>query len=148
MVDYSPFTKEEWTTLQFSPLWMFTLVAGADERIDEKEFRALVKELAEAMLYREPLVQRVFLSVATDLLAVMQAYKDDPRDVLQGLKDTARVLSRRVSPEQANNFKKALLLVGQKVAEASGGGLFGGEKVSDQEKAALVLAAMTLGVSL
>jgi hypothetical protein len=42
------FTSEEWQSLQYSPLWVFSAVAGADGEIDELELHALVKEVEEA----------------------------------------------------------------------------------------------------
>jgi len=58
------------------------------------------------------------------------------------------VLNRRVKPEEADEFKKWLLAIGQRVAEAANeGGIFGfgGERVSDAEKNVLRQIAFALG---
>jgi hypothetical protein len=57
------------------------------------------------------------------------------------------LLKRKVKPEQADEFKKWLLAIGRRVAEASNeGGIFGfgGERVSDAEKNVLRQIAFAL----
>jgi hypothetical protein len=57
------------------------------------------------------------------------------------------LLKRKVKPEEADEFKKWLLAVGQRVAEASNeGGIFGfgGERVSEAEKNVLRQIAFAL----
>ena len=142
---YSP---SEWQTLQFAPLWVFGAVAGADQDIDEKEMEALAAEIRDAPIFRDPLVREVMLSLAVDLATVMQEYGPDPRQVLQGLKDTADLLDSKTAPAQANSFKAAMLQVGHNVAKASGGGILRRDPVSKEEKAALVLVAAALNVDL
>lgn len=149
MSTQASFMSEEWRTLQFAPLWIFSLVAGADGSIDKKEIAALAKELQEAVLFKEPLARDVLLSVATNFADVMSQYQADSRNAVTGLRDVADLLDKKASSQQADNFKKAVLLIGRNVAEASGGGLLGlGKKMSDQETSALALAAVTLRVSL
>ena len=141
------YTTEEWQTLQFAPLWTFSAIAGAEGGIDDKEKGALAKELAEAPLFKEALVREVLSSLAGDLANQLRAYGADTRDVLKGLGDVADVLDRRATPEEAKNFKNAMLLIGRNVAQASGGGFLGtGDKVSDHEKAAFVLVAAAMRV--
>jgi hypothetical protein len=58
------------------------------------------------------------------------------------------ILGRKVKPEEAEEFKKWLLTVGHRVAEAANeGGIFGfgGERVSDAEKNVLRQIAFALG---
>jgi len=142
MSTQASYTPEEWRTLQFAPLWAFTAVAGADRSIDQKEMMALAKELAEAPLYKDALTREVLMSVGANLQSLMTAYRDDTRDVLTGLKDVADVLDRKAGPEEAQNFKQAMLLIVKNVAESSGG-MFG-SKFSNEEKAAAVLIAQAL----
>jgi hypothetical protein len=142
------YTPEEWQTLQFAPLWVFGAVAGADQNIDQKEAEALAKEIADAPLYKEPLVREIMISLASDFSGVMGQYKADSRTVLAGLKDVKEVLGKQANPEQANNFKGAMLLIGRNVARASGGGIFHRDPVSNEEKTALVMIAATLEISL
>ncbi len=139
------FTAEEWTTLEFAPLWAFAGVAAIDNEIDDREKASLGQELAEWALYKEPLVQEVFLSVNQNLVTALPAFLSDSRDLLVGMKDVADLLERKVTPEQAHNFKGALILLARKIGEASGDSLVpGAENVSDQEKMAVVMIGTAL----
>jgi hypothetical protein len=104
MSTQASFASTEWLTLQFAPLWIFSAVAAADRNIDKKEIEALAKELQEAILYKEPLVRDVLVSVATDFSNIMSQYKTDPRNVTTGLQDVADLLDKKVTPQQAQNF--------------------------------------------
>lgn len=150
MTTSAAFSPEQWQTLQFASLWTFTAVAGADGSVDEKEMRALAKELQEAMLFKEPLVREVLMAVVADLGGCLQAFRADKRDILKGLTEVADLLDAKAAPDEAQGFKRAMLLIGINVAKASGGSFFGlfGNKVSDKEKAALALVAMTLRTNL
>ena len=58
------------------------------------------------------------------------------------------LINRKVKPEEADEFKKWLLAIGRRVAEASNeGGIFGigGERVSEAEKNVLRQIAFALG---
>lgn len=139
------FTAEEWTTLEFAPLWAFAGVAAIDNEIDDREKAVLGQELAEWALYKEPLVQEVFLSVNQNLVTALPAFLNDSRDLLVGMKDVADLLERKVTPEQAHSFKGALILLARKIGEASGVGFVpGAENVSDQEKMAVVMIGTAL----
>ena len=92
MSTQASFTSEEWRTLQFAPLWIFSLVAGADGSIDKKEIAALAKELQEAVLFKEPLARDVLLSVATNFADVMSQYQADSRNAVTGLRDVADLI--------------------------------------------------------
>jgi len=129
------FTTEEWQTLQFAPLWVFTAVAGIDNIIDREEAGALAKELSEAIRYKNPLAREVMSSVGADLQGVMQAYTADGRELLSGLGQVADLLDEK-APDQAEDFKKSMMMVGLNVARASGGGVFR-DPVSNEEKVAL-----------
>jgi len=142
------FTYQEWETLQFSPFWVFGAVAGADQDIDEKEVEALTKEITDALRFTEPLVREILMSVMVDFADIMEQFKRDSRDLVTGIQDVASVLDRKATLEQAKGFKGALLLIGTNVAKASGTTIFRRDPVSDEEKAAIVLVAHLLKVSL
>lgn len=139
------FTHSEWRTLQFAPLWIFTLVAQIDGVTDKKEITALAKEIGDAPRYRNPLMREILLSLVQDGFdKIWDAYGEDSRSVDKGLSDVADLLDRKIDDETAEGFKLALLSIGKSVAEASAP-LFG-PAVSDKEKAALVVAAIALRV--
>ncbi len=67
---------------------------------------------------------------------------------LSHLRGVNEVLDRKVKPEEADEFKKWLLAIGRRVAEAANeGGFFGfgGERVSEAEKNVLRQIAFALG---
>jgi hypothetical protein len=140
------YSAEEWATLEFAPLWMFTGVAGIDENVDDQEVGTLAKELAEWALYKEPMVQEVMLSVGQNLPEVMTRYHGDSRNVLVGLKDVSALLDRKATADQAKNFRGAMMLLGRNIAEASGSGIAGTESnASIEEKAAMLALGQALG---
>jgi predicted nucleic acid-binding Zn-ribbon protein len=141
------FAAREWQTLQFAPLWVFSLTAGIDNDIDEKEIGALSQELAEAGLYRNGLARMVLYSVGETLQATMAAYGADSRDPLGGLTEVADLLDRKLPSDEGEGFKRALLTIGLSVSRASGGEA-GGDPVSAEEKMALMLVAGALRTQL
>jgi len=120
-------------------------VAAIDNTIDDNEKATLSQELAAWALYKEPLVQEVFLSVNQNLATTLPAFVADSRDLLAGMKDVADLLESKVTPEQAHNFKGALILLARKIGEASGGSFVAGdENVSEQEMMAVVMIGTAL----
>ncbi len=78
---------------------------------------------------------------------LQRLYSEDSRASREGLAQVAEILKAKATPEQARGFKEAMLLIGEKVAMASGSGLLGlGRKVSDAEKAALEAVSRQLSV--
>ncbi len=131
------YTAEEWQTLQFGPLWVFTTVVSGQDTGDEKRLEALAREIQEAPLYRDPLVREVLVSVGDELSDLMVRYQEDARNVMDGLQDVAQVLGQKAGDEGAENFKKSMLLIGGNVAKA--GDETGAEAIGDEEKRALGL---------
>lgn len=143
----SLFTAKEWETLQFAPLWIFAMVAGADRKVEKDEIAALARELAEARLYRNDLAREVFGSVADGFQKVWPAFQADPRDVVAGLQEVVVAL-RKVDASEAEGFKRSLIYLGSKIAEAGGGkGLFR-KKDPKKGQAALIVACAILEVQL
>ncbi len=139
------FTASEWQTLTFAPLWVFSAVAEVDGKIDNKELDALIKELKDALMYKNELAREVLATIAMDLEGTFRRYKADTRDITVGLGEAADILDRTVSNTESEGFKRTLLSIGIKVASASR--KFLGPQVDDKEKAALVLCAMSLRVN-
>ena len=135
------FTEEEWATLEYAPLWVLAGVGGADGKIDDKEVEAFTKELGDAPLYKDELVREIMMDDLTGLTRLMTAYKSDPRNVETGLSQVADALETK-APEHADNFKKVMLSIAAKVANASGPAF--GNKVSENEKMAFAIIAASL----
>ena len=143
------FTSQEWRTLQFAPLWVFTAVAAADGKVDEKEFEILARELSEAHLYKNRLARDVLFSVANEFTKVLPDYGADRRNIINGLKEVADILDRKMSPQDVYEFKRALLGLGYNVVESSSKGVLGfGKKARDQKHQALDAAALLMRFSM
>lgn len=139
------FTNEEWMTLEYAPLWVLAAVGTADGKLDEKEVEAFTKELADAPLFKDELVREVMLADLMTMSNLMVSYKADSRNVQVGLSQVADVLDKK-SPEHADDFKKVLLGIAAKIANASGPAF--GEKISQHEKVAFGLVATFLRAKL
>lgn len=135
------FTDSEWQTLLFAPLWIFSGIALADGRIDPKEIEAFTAEVADAPLYKDDLVREVMLALAAGFSNIMDTYKADNRKVDIGLAEVADLLEAKAN-DHADNYKRVLLAIAAKVANASGPMV--GNKVSDAEKNAFVIVALAL----
>lgn len=138
------FTNREWQTLQFAPLWVFTMIAGVDGKVEQKEVVMLAKELAEAPLYKSDLAKEVFTSVGLNFETVWPAYQRDERDVVAGLREAGKLLDEKLPSHDAEHFKRSLIFLGKQILEGSRGLIF--KKDKSKEEAALVLAAIALGI--
>ncbi|MFO0679404.1 MAG: hypothetical protein U0169_22955 [Polyangiaceae bacterium] len=122
----------DWKTILFGVLWTFEAVAGADKKIDEKERAAFASFLAQDPPGK--LAAYVFTAVRNDLAALTEARAADKRDAAHGLTDVDTLLRRYPHRDEARELKQAFLDLGARIAESSGGGLFGlGSKVSEEE---------------
>jgi hypothetical protein len=139
------FSDAEWSTVLFTPLWAFYAVAGIDKKIDDKEASALSKELVEAGLYKDEFTREVLGAIASDFVANMEAYNADRRDILKGLMEAGQLLDAKIGAK-ADDFKRTCLGIAVNAAKASGPII--GDKVSKDEKKALVLVAAALRVPL
>lgn len=135
------FTYDEWLTLQYAPFWVLRAVGGADSQVDKKEVEAFAKVMVEAPLYKDELAREVLGSSQSDLQSLMSGFKDDPRKIDVGLGQVADILDSK-APENADGFKKVLLVLAAEIAKASGP-IFG-DKISKDEKIAFAIVASSL----
>jgi hypothetical protein len=140
----SSFTDEEWRTLQFTILWIFTAVAGVDKEIDSQEMGALAREISEASRYKNPLAREVLTSIRAEYNQVFQTFHEDDRGVLQGLKQAGDLLCDKVDAVNADHFRRAVLLIGSNIVQASCS--HQEFKTGKEEKAALALVSIALGL--
>lgn len=136
------FTTSEWQTLQFAPLWAFSLVAGVDGKIEFKEFKAFAEEIGDASSYKSPLVRNVLSSIGSDFAATAEAYFADTRKIDVGLTEVADLLSTKVDHDEAVMFKAAIVMLAVKVAKAGRGRFH--RSVGKNEKAAVVFLGSLL----
>jgi hypothetical protein len=138
------FTDTEWQTIMFAPLWAFHAVAGADRKLEQSEVAALAKELTEAVLYKDEFTREVLSAIASSMTTTMPAYLKDPRAIMDGLVDAARVLDAKMPAGAGDALKVAILGICIQTAKAAGPRF--GNKVSKEEEAAIVMVAAALRV--
>lgn len=103
-------------------------VAWADGDVDEKERTAILEAAEEVGVHKA--------SPSADLLEDWLKVKPD-REILEAWKEYVDALSAALSAEEAKKFRSSLLTLSRAVAEASGGVLGFGPKISRAEKAVL-----------
>ena len=147
----APFTEEETGVLDLSPFHVFFLVAGADGKIDQKEFESFVHGLMDRGAGSEDIVSAVFANSGR----YFDSYHQQARSavVVGGAKASLKhirvatdLLDDKLDGLDSLRFKRSLFKLGQRVAQASGGMLGMGGKVSAVEQAALGSLSGILGV--
>lgn len=113
------------TALTLVPL---VQVAWADGDVDEKERAAILKAAEEAGVRKG--------SPSADLLEEWLKLKPD-REILKMWKDYVEALSAALPVEEGKKLRSALLSLSRSVAEASGGVLGFGSRISQAERAVL-----------
>lgn len=131
------YSAEEWSTLQFAPLWVFLAVAGVDEEIDEAERAAFRKELSRGGSFNNPLSYAVFSRLADDFEKNASVFEQGVTGIGERLGEVAVLLKNKEDEEVAFWFKADLLVSGARVAKASGGWL-SGDPISADERDALL----------
>jgi hypothetical protein len=126
----------DWRTILMAPLWIFETIAEADKKSDEKERAAFAQALSEPTT--DTFTAFVFTQHREKQDELAKERVRDKRDASRGLGEVAALLHRYPKAEEADAFRTALLSLAERIAQASGGGLFGlGSKVSAQEAAAI-----------
>lgn len=124
---------------------LFMLVAGADGKVDNKEWERFRAELENSST--NPLLSLAYQELeGLDLAAIMAkaaAAAQDPRHSQL----TRQSLQFRLTPEEYADFVGALFRSGLSVARASGG-LLGMGRVSAKERLALLDFAVVFEVDL
>lgn len=133
-------------TLTLGPLWMFSLTAGSDGAVDEREVDALARVVERARPEGGPLLDLVLSELTHEGPRLLAEYAADGRGPEEGLRRIAAIVDLNWPPEVGDPFKAGMLAIGQAVAEASGGFLGLGDRTGRAEKEALASAAACLGV--
>lgn len=114
------FDADEWQTLQFSLMWVFRGVAGADGKIDKEEQVALTKVIRSYPSIPFQFTKEVLKSLESNPGLFFRKSINDTRDYRKGLEQAADILDSKVSLEEGLMYKKVLTAVGVFVANASG----------------------------
>jgi hypothetical protein len=113
------FTSDEWYTLQCAPVWVFVIVAGIDGTIDEKELESFAKNIAELAINNVGFSKEIYQSIVSDINKVLNC-ESNGEAALKGLV-TVNHLLKKINDTDATLYKQSLLVLGNKVAESSGG---------------------------
>ena len=114
------FTHQEWTTLQFSFIWMFQAIASADGKIDVGELDAMNFIQQKADTIQNQLAKEILKSMNVNFNEVSVRYQMEPRTIRTGLRETAIIIENKLEHDDAVDFKKTLLAIGAFIANSSG----------------------------
>ena len=158
MTSKADFTPEEWKTIVAAAPMVGLAVTCASPN---GPWGVMKEMLSMGMAMAEMLQKGSSNPLIAELAADLKARQTKP-EPLQNIKDSEQgkelalnhvravndLIDRKVEAGEADEFKRWLLAVGRRVAEASSeGGIFGfgGERVSDAEKNVLRQIAFALG---
>ena len=133
------YNDAEWVVLEAAPLFVFYIVAGVDKNIDTKEISEFIDQVVAASFHSRTFGQEVFTGLQSDVKLLLEV--SSKADWIAGLR-AVRDLLTRVPSVEADDFKASLVLIGDKVSQASGG--FLQAKVSEDEKKAILLVVAIL----
>lgn len=88
------------------------------------------------------------MSLALDPRGSILNVISDSRGPLEGLREIPRILERKTTMENAEAFKRDLLTIGIRVADASGGCFGIGSRICREEKEAIAAIAIALRASI
>lgn len=137
---------EEFKKLKQAPFLIYFLVASADGEIDKKEMLQFMEVLSNPESHTNPIFSKIINIVTNDIDAIVTEMKQQPINYIEELSHLKDIVNNNLPEHDANNFKLTLLLLGKKIAEASGGFLGFGDKISREELAALQTIAACLEI--
>jgi hypothetical protein len=156
MTSKQNFTDEEWTRVRRAPLVAGVAISLADPGGPIEMAKETMATLRSATL--PPSQEELLASVALDLQATTQ-HKQNPlgdfkprggQQVLEELTAVNELVTAKATPEEAEAFRRWLLVAAQAAADAGkeGGFMgFGGEQVSAGEQRMLDQVRAALGVT-
>jgi len=140
-------TDDETERLVGAPFAVLALVAGADGKVDRKEIKRFQQMIEAASSASEPRFAELMQIAAKTCDAWLVRLNAGEIDGESRLRDVATLLATRLDPQDAAAFRLGLVSMGERIADASGGGLLGfGKRTADQESAVLNKIRGMLGV--
>jgi hypothetical protein len=156
MTSKQDFTDEEWTRVRRAPLVAGVAISLADPGGPIEIAKETMATVRSATL--PPSQEELLASVALDVQAMTQ-HKQNPlgdfkprggQQVLEELKAVNELVTAKATPEEAEAFRRWLLVAAQAAADAGkeGGFMgFGGEQVSAGEQRMLEQVRAALGIA-
>ena len=161
MAEQGAFSPEEWAVLSDTPLAACAAVALADEGGGEREATALLMGWREAgrLFPKSALVQMLVQNADPQERALSEqpgqaagrsqrtTYEDIRAEALSMCQRAVRLLERRASPQDLEDYRNFVLFLASRVARANSEArlLGGGDRVSPIERAMLREIAAVLG---
>jgi hypothetical protein len=156
MTSKQDFTEEEWTRIRRAPLVAGVAISLADPGGPIEMAKETMATLRSATL--PPSQEELLAAVALDLQAATQ-HKQNPlgdfkprggQQVLEELRAVNELVTAKATPEEAEAFRRWLLVAAQAAADAGkeGGFMgFGGEQVSAGEQRMLEQVRAVVGMA-
>ncbi len=142
----------DYELIKEGPFIIFILMALADGEIDLKETTALAEVILNPSEFKNDFLVQVIRDAIpeitpTSIPECLAPIMNNSPDYLNKLQELKRAIDENLDASEALQFKMALIKLGYKIADASGG-LFGlGSRVCKQEKKMLQTIAAVLGVT-
>ena len=145
MTSKAAFNANEWELIKDAPEWVHAALSAAEGKAALMTSVKENKGFSQAVANYKPQSQLI-RDVIEDKGKPANALKGATlSDAEQALKQIAELLDKKVSRQEADEFRRFLLAIGQSVAEAAGEGLLGmGQKVSQKEASTLAKIAAAL----
>jgi len=150
MTGKADFTEEEWRQILEAPPSAGMIVVTAQSGGSIRESFSMAKAYTEARKHHgeSELLDEV-VSTKPEVDRTRVGSREELREHnLQNLREAIGVLEAKAEPEEVEEYKRFIVGLAERVAEAHREGFLGlsGERVSDSERAAVEEIAATLGL--
>ena len=151
MTGKSDFTDEEWEQILQGPPTAGLIVITAQRGGSFRESFSMAKAYSEAR--RQHGDSELLDTIASTKPEVDHTRYHSPEELkehgLGHLRDAVALLEQKATPEEVDDYKRFVVTLAQRVAEAHREGFLGlgGERVSDAERAAIEEIAQALGTA-
>ena len=149
MTGKSDFTEEEWKLVLEAPPSAGLIVIASDRGGSIRESFSMAKAYTEARKeHGESELLDEIVSAKPEMDHTRFHSPEELKEASLGhIKDAVALLKEKATPEEADEYKKFIVVLASRVAEARKEGFLGlsGERVSDDEKAAIQEIEAALG---
>jgi hypothetical protein len=151
MTGKTDFTDEEWEQILQGPPTAGLIVITAQRGGSFRESFSMAKAYGEAR--RQHGDSELLDTIASTKPEVDRTRYHSPEELkehgLQHLRDAVALLEQKATPEEVEDYKRFVINLSQRVAEAHKEGFLGlsGERVSDAEREAIEEIAQALGTA-
>jgi hypothetical protein len=151
MTGKADFTDEEWEQILQGPPTAGLIVITAQRGGSFRESFSMAKAYSEAR--RQHGDSELLDTIASTKPEVDHTRYHSPEELrehgLQHLRDAVALLEQKATPEEVDDYKRFVINLAQRVAEAHKEGFLGlsGERVSDAEREAIEEIAQALGTA-